>query len=78
MADESALVEARELLARAHDELATLHARAPAVAAAVSWRSPSAAEFADAFAEWVALLSRVDEEVRRWDAVLAARAGAAP
>ena len=66
------LTEARAILLRARDELGAIRSRVPALEAATRWRSRAADEFADALGEWTRSLRRIDDELDRWEAALAA------
>lgn len=72
MADTEMLTEARVILGRARDELSAIRSRAPGLEDAMRWRSRAAEGFLDALGDWVRSLQRVDDELDRWDATLAA------
>lgn len=72
MADTEMLTEARVILRRARDELSAIRSRVPGLEDAMRWRSRAAEEFLEALADWARSLQRVDEELDRWDAALAA------
>ncbi|WP_425839138.1 hypothetical protein [Microbacterium sp. PA5] len=72
MTDSEMLTEARAILLRTRDELGAIRSRVPGLEAATRWRSRAADEFADALGEWTRSLRRIDDELDRWEAALAA------
>lgn len=67
MRETDATGDARAMLRRASDGLRDVRLRAPALAAAVAWRSPAVAEFGKALDEWVRLLDSLGEQIGQWD-----------
>lgn len=70
MRDTDAATDARAMLRRSADGLRDVRLRAPALAEAMAWRSPSADEFRRALDEWVRTLDGVAEQLERWDGEL--------